>query len=313
MTDNLKAILKRENLEFLLDFFLSQGVTDSILQDFTDLDLRELGVTKIGERMRLLSAFKLEASESPHIKTSFFSNQTPLRKSSLIHVKGGLLPESSSILVRKIHPFEISRHAVTLEKWKTVHNWAISNEFEIELGASVGFNYPVTLISWYDVLKWCNAQSLMEGLEPVYQVQGQSGFYMRGEFGAENSNKISFNPKASGYRLPTEGEWEWAARGGINAQDSIYSGSDQLEEVGWFSVNSQWQLHPVGEKKPNELGLYDMSGNVWEWCWDASCSGRRIRGGCWKYDAEVCSVTFRRIYFPNYRSNRVGFRLARSL
>ena len=308
MTDNLQVILKRENLEFLLDLFLREGVTDSILQGFTDLDLRELGVSKIGERMRLLSAFKTQTIEPLQNKI-----KAPLPKTTLIHVDGGLLPENSSIIVRKIHPFEISRHAVTLEKWKTVHNWAISNEFEIDLGASVGFNYPVTLISWYDALKWCNAQSLMEGLEPVYQAQGQSGIYKRGDFGSENSNKISFNPKASGYRLPTEGEWEWAARGGLNSRCSIYSGSDQLDDVGWFSENSQGRLHPVGEKKPNELGLYDMSGNVWEWCWDASCSGRRIRGGCWNYDAEVCSVFFRRIYFPNYRSNRVGFRLARSL
>lgn len=205
MNDNLITILKRENLEFLLDLFLREGVTDSILQDFTDVDLRELGVTKIGERMRLLSAFKPKSSESLHNKTGFFTNKIPVHKSPLIHVEGGLLPENSSILVRKIHSFEIASHTVTLDKWKIVHSWALANEFEIDLGASVGFNYPITSVSWYDALKWCNAQSLMEGLDPVYQVQGQSGPYMKGDFGSENSNKISLIPKATGYRLPTEG------------------------------------------------------------------------------------------------------------
>ena len=130
------------------------------------------------------------------------------------------------------------------------------------------------------------------------------------------------------YDLPTEAQWEYAARGGIKSHGYTYAGSDSLEEVGWYGSNSGRQTHPVGGKKPNELGLYDMSGNVWEWCQDwygkyrrsiqndpqgpESGYNRVIRGGSWDYSARYCRVSDRYVIYPYYRSFNIGFRLARS-
>lgn len=128
------------------------------------------------------------------------------------------------------------------------------------------------------------------------------------------------------YRLPTEAEWEYAARGGKMSKGYQYSGSDNLEEVGWYDQNSNEKIHPVAEKKPNELGLYDMSGNVWEWCQDwygdyrvkfkknpqgpDNGTTKVLRGGSWYFDAVNCRVACRYDGFPDYRSNIRGFRLA---
>ncbi|MCR5454110.1 MAG: formylglycine-generating enzyme family protein [Bacteroidales bacterium] len=111
------------------------------------------------------------------------------------------------------------------------------------------------------------------------------------------------------FRLPKEAEWEYAARGGNRTNNYTYSGSNNLDEVGWFSVNSDRKTHPVGQKKPNELGIYDMSGNVWEWCGDTSGSYRVVRGGSWIYGDSFCAVSCRSIYDPDNRYSYSGFRL----
>jgi formylglycine-generating enzyme required for sulfatase activity len=128
--------------------------------------------------------------------------------------------------------------------------------------------------------------------------------------------------------LPLEAEWEWAARGGVSSKGYVYSGSDDLNEVGWYWENSggaavditrEWGSSygkgtwPVGRKKGNELGLYDMSGNVWEWCWDAYGTWyRRLRGGSWNFNAGNAQVAYRGSDLLDYRFNSRGFRLARS-
>ncbi|MCB1194538.1 MAG: formylglycine-generating enzyme family protein, partial [Leptospiraceae bacterium] len=134
------------------------------------------------------------------------------------------------------------------------------------------------------------------------------------------------------YRLPTEAEWEFAAQGGIYTEGYKYSGSDRLKEVGWYDENSGNATHPVGEKMANELGLYDMSGNVWEWVEDQwhdnykgaptdgtvwvnqdADAGRVVRGGGWIDRARLCRVSFRYLYSPAGRNDHIGFRLALSL
>ena len=127
------------------------------------------------------------------------------------------------------------------------------------------------------------------------------------------------------FRLPTEAEWEYAARGGNQSKGYKYSGSDSIDEVAWYGDNSSSTTHPVGQKSPNELGIYDMSGNVFEWCQDwygsysseaqtnptgpSSGSYRVLRGGSWYYYARNCRVSRRDSNFPDYRGSICGFRL----
>jgi formylglycine-generating enzyme required for sulfatase activity len=130
------------------------------------------------------------------------------------------------------------------------------------------------------------------------------------------------------YRLPTEAEWEYAARGGNKSKGYKYSGSDNIEDVAWYGGNSGSKTRPVGIKQPNELGIYDMSGNVWEWVRDwygsygfsaqinpigpESGSSRVIRGGSWHYNASPCRVSNRDIITPEYKFSNLGFRLVLS-
>ena len=172
----------------------------------------------------------------------------------------------------------------------------------------------MTHVRWYAALKWCNAKSEMEGLEPVYQVRGH--VYKASQFGPKVSltHVIKEKAGAKGYRLPSAPEWEWAARGGKKTKGYTYSGSNDLEEVGWFNGNSGEQTHPVGEKQPNELGIYDMSGNVWEWLGVVRSTTLRFCGGSSSDAPGLCAVNYERSTDnPSTSSPNLGFRLARTL
>ena len=148
----------------------------------------------------------------------------------------------------------------------------------------------------------------MEGLTPVYTVNGSP--YRSGD------SAPAVNASANGYRLPSEAEWEFAARGGVNTQHYEYSGSNDPDAVAWYAGNSGYVTHSVATRQANELGLSDMSGNVWEWCYDGypgfEGTSRVVRGGCWGDGASSCRVAIRGDNGPSNTFNFIGFRVARS-
>ena len=210
---------------------------------------------------------------------------------SMVFVKGGTLPSSSLLGAKHVGDFFIGRFEVTWKEWTEVRDYAVANGYDlVDVGrgtASPDFagpdldNNPVHSLTWYQALKWCNAKSEMEGLTPVYTVSGS--VYRSG------ATVPDVDLLADGYRLPTESEWEWAALGGVFSEGFAYAGSDNLDEVGWYWANSSDGTKAVGSKKSNELGLFDMSGNVIEWCQDILGETRAYRGGGWGNDAPLCT------------------------
>jgi len=221
--------------------------------------------------------------------------------------------------------FFISRHEVTWGEWQQVRGWALEQGYELEEGVGQGPQHPVQRVSWYDAVKWSNARSEMQGLSPVYRVGGQ--VFRSGDLGHDGSHVVTMDQSADGYRLPTEAEWEYAARGGTASQGFLFSGSDNLNAVAvWFEDHPPGGTAPVGSKAPNELGLYDMTGNVREWVWDHPhlllCCGRdedsshnrRHRGGSsWDPWVRFLTPYHRAANSPSWVTWSMGFRTARSV
>ncbi len=236
--------------------------------------------------------------------------------SGMVLVKGGTLPEVSALAGQVVGDFSIGRTEVTWGEWKVVRDWAATRGYDLAgVGGTLPENgadsLPVVNVSWYDVVKWCNARSEKEGKTAVYQANGE--VYRSGEFGLDGSAAVTMKSGANGYRLPLDREWEWAARGGVSSKGYTYSGSNVVGEVAWSSENIGWGTHAVGGKKANELGLYDMSGNVWEWVWDLWSAGRRSRGGSWDDTASTCAVVGRNNDgAPTVSGTNGGFRVVLS-
>jgi formylglycine-generating enzyme required for sulfatase activity len=225
----------------------------------------------------------------------------------MVFVLGGKLPPSSPLGEKIVPDFYISRYETTWGEWKKTRAMASSKGYDIlDSGKGNEDEHPVQNITWYDAVKWCNLKSESEGLTPVYTLNG-GAIYKTGTQSPE------INPQANGYRLPTELEWEWAARGGVSSKASDYSGSSDLNSVAWHAGNCQTaETQTVGTKWPNELGLQDMSGNVQEWCWDTHKNYRRVRGGSFKDDSFVCTITSSDFNIPERASANTGLRPARN-
>jgi len=197
-----------------------------------------------------------------------------------------------------------------------------------------GNNYPVYNVNWYTAIKYCNLLSLRDGYTPVYSISGTTNTSVWGEVPLTNNliwNSVVCDWNANGYRLPTEAEWEYAARGASSSPDYTYSGSNNTMEVGWCMSIPGNYAHEVGLKAPNSLGIYDMSGNVFELCWDwywrysplvqynphgpnnaVLVTSRIIRSGAWDSPLSYCSVCYRSTISPHMRIQSVGFRVCRN-
>ena len=231
--------------------------------------------------------------------------------SQMVEVQGGVLPQGSNLEGQAVDSFQIGKYEVTWGLWKEVRDWAVENgkgydfvEFGNTYPEGSGDNFPVAWVSWYDAIKWCNARSEREGLNPVYQVNWD--IYKTGQIVPVVNNA------ANGYRLPEEKEWEWAAQGGVTSKGYTYSGSNDADAVAWTQENSKKESKIVGTKEPNELGIHDMSGNIFEWCWDKFNGNRSLRGGGWYFPVEKNTVARRSSLPPDRRHRPFGFRVARN-
>jgi formylglycine-generating enzyme len=248
---------------------------------------------------------------------------------------------SVELPVRSVYlsAFYMGTTEVTKAQWDSTYSYAMANGYTFDnTGAGKASSHPVQTVSWYDVVKWCNARSQQEGLQPCYTVGGVT--YKTGQ----SVPVCDFTQ--NGYRLPTEAEWEKAARGGLSAQNFPWGNTITHTQANYYSSSYSYDVSvtrgyhptyragsdpytsPVGSFSPNGYGLYDMAGNVWEWCWDwysgsysgagtsdprgnTSGSNRVLRGGSWSHFADGTRVAYRDYDYPYDGRDYSGFRLAR--
>lgn len=238
--------------------------------------------------------------------------------------QSGIDPDYGAFSLTSTNSLYMDQSEVTLDMWNSVYQWAIANGYDFDnQGIAVTNGHPITAVSWHDSVKWCNARSEMEGLTPSYTVDGIP--YRTG------TDRPDWDLGAEGYRLPTSEEWEYAARAGASTRfpqgdalthdDANYFSSsslgyDQSATRGFHpDTGMDWPLTlPAGSFAPNHYGLYEIIGNVWEWCWDTDVGGtnRIFRGGSWLHGADQarCGNSFADL--PVNSSIYIGIRTVRN-
>jgi len=260
------------------------------------------------------------------------------RSETLVLVEGGIFRNTTSNYHGKsitLSSFYIGKYEVTQKEWTEIMG---NNPSKFQ-----GDDLPVDTVSWYDCVEYCNKRSTKEGLQPYYHIEKDKRDPDNQTIIDDIKWTVTINTGVNGYRLPTEAEWEYAAGGGQISKSYTYSGGNDIDKVAWYWQNAgdknltgpwSWSVieqnhtktKPVGGKEPNELGLYDMSGNVREWCWDwygdlaadgtapkgsSSESGRVWKGGGWIGGDFCCASSFRASFEGNGKGADQGLRVCR--
>jgi formylglycine-generating enzyme required for sulfatase activity len=299
---------------------------------------------KLGSRHSEIKSIKIELNK--HKKIYFHESEFKFKiPENMVVVKGGKLQRKYHRFFKtieqiiKVNSYIIGKYLVTQQEYEEImgNNPSSCKKEKVINKGFLGIDrkiekitepkHPVENVSWYDAVEFCNKKSLIEGLTPCYTINKNR---------KDSNNKstidnlkwtVTCNFNANGYRLPTDAEWEYTARGGIKSKGYKYSGSNSIEEVAWSTSNSKQKTHKVGSLQLNELGIYDMSGNVWEWCWnwfDTEYYKKKLqnnqtrpvygknrvrRGGSFFSDANNCDIGNFSYSSPHLKFNTVGFRI----
>ncbi|MCB5229480.1 MAG: SUMF1/EgtB/PvdO family nonheme iron enzyme [Candidatus Cloacimonetes bacterium] len=266
------------------------------------------------------STIKAKAFKNGWNPSSTASASYIITTERMVYVAGGTFHNGTSNVT--VSSFYIGKYELTQAEYQAVMG---SNPSSFAINP----NHPVEQVSWFNAIEYCNRRSIMESLTPCYSYDtygsNPDNWSSGWNSSSGNHTNVSRDWTANGYRLPTEMEWMFASKGGNQSQGFTYSGSNNIDDVAWYSGNSASMTHAVGAKAPNELGVYDMSGNVWEWVWDiygdypsglqtnphgASSGSYRVRrGGGWSNVAGDCTVSSRGGNSAIVSSCDLGFRI----
>jgi formylglycine-generating enzyme len=289
------------------DHIVPPGPTDSLRQDWSTL----ARFVALGALIMAVSSCDQRRPETPSSEVAAAGNRTAggtaippneiTTKSGVIMVKisaGEFVMGSAQNSADEAPPHKVKLRAFLMDKFEVTQDMFVQAQMPNPSHWQDSSNKPVERVRWRDAKQYCNERSLLEGLKPCYN---------------ENSPDWDCDPSASGYRLPTEAEWEYACRAGTDGPYD-FGAPDKLRQYAWFAGNADQKTHPVGQKKPNPWGLCDLYGNVSEWCEDVydpsyykispgedprgpASAGkdvrRVIRGGNWKLSADACRATAR--------------------